>query len=108
MLAYAAHRRPVAKPHPKTLLLIVAGHAAALFAVMTARGDLPGVVDFSPIKLIDLTPPEPPPPPPPPPQTHPTTKQETVSKIDQTDPVIRVTTPNDVGPLDPGPSTPNS
>ena len=63
MLAYAADTRAAGEaPHPKTLLLIIAGHALALAAVMLARSDLPGRM-VSPPLIIENSPlPKDPPP----------------------------------------------
>lgn len=62
MLAYAARNRPAARTgSPKALVLIVAGHAVLIGAVMTAKMELaPGGIPFIP-KIINI-PIEPPPP----------------------------------------------
>lgn len=75
MLAYAAHNRTAARTgSPKALALIVAGHALAIGAVMTAKIDMaPGGVPFVP-DIIDI--PVDPPPPPPEPQASPKTKEQ--------------------------------
>lgn len=87
--AYADRKR-----HPRALLLIVAGHAALLAAVMTAKMDLPSAFDptDTEVKLIPL-PPEPAATPPPPNQ------QPSDPAIDRVPPVVPVPQP-DVPPLD--------
>ena len=51
------------RPHPRTLMLIVAGHAALIAAVMAAKMDLPQRILHRPL-VVDLIPiPKPPPPP---------------------------------------------
>jgi protein TonB len=50
------------RPHPRTLILIVAGHAALIAAVMAAKMDLPQRI-FDPPTVVTLIP-EPTPPPP--------------------------------------------
>jgi protein TonB len=95
------------QPHPRALFLIVAGHAALLAAVMTARPEIAREV-FRPItvQLIpdDTTPPENPPPPQP--------KQQPRSVIDHPTTVVPIpqpsqpaldTTPLPLPKLDPGP-----
>jgi protein TonB len=50
------------RPHPRTLVLIIAGHAALIAAVMAAKMDLPQRI-FDPPTVITLIPePDPPPP----------------------------------------------
>ncbi|MGN6155791.1 MAG: energy transducer TonB [Sphingomicrobium sp.] len=62
----------VEKRHPKALLLILAGHAALIAAVMTARMDVvrPFIPTITKIDLIDQPKPPPENPPPPPPPQH--------------------------------------
>jgi len=76
------------KRHPGTLVLILAGHAAVLAAVMMAKGYVP-IPQLDPPTKIDLIQ-EPPPPPenPPPPQ------QDQRSKVDRPTTIIRTTLPN--------------
>ena len=65
MLAYAANTpRPAGRAgSPKALTLIIAGHAALIAAVLTAKMDVvPGPL-LGPIDLIDIQTPPPPPPP---------------------------------------------
>ena len=109
MLAYAAHRRPAGNLHPKTLALIVGGHALALGAVMTARGDIPIPAAFDPTEVTFIDPVVPPPPPPPEP-ARPT--ESSPSRVDT--PVVLVPIPSpapmptlDLGPplLNPGSGT---
>lgn len=102
MLAYAAHRRPAARLQPKALALIVAGHAGLLFAVMTARGDIPLPPGFDRTDVIFIDPVKPPPPPPPP--TDPVKPTEsTVSRIDQPQIIVPIPKPGPLGPIDLGP-----
>ncbi|MFL6769508.1 MAG: energy transducer TonB [Sphingomicrobium sp.] len=68
MLAYAANAPRIAgrAGSPRALTLIVAGHAALIAAVMTARIEVIGpIVDEIP-DIINIKPETPPPPPPPP------------------------------------------
>jgi periplasmic protein TonB len=68
MLAYAANAPRTAgrAGSPRALTLIVAGHAALIAAVMTARMEVMGpIVDEIP-EIINIKPETPPPPPPPP------------------------------------------
>lgn len=107
----------IGKPHPRTLALIVAGHAVLIAAVMTARMDLP--TPFDPGKtIIDFVPLDPiPPENPPPPQPHSTdtaiTHTTTIVPIPNPvpDPIPIVPTPvplPDPGPIvGPGPSQSN-
>ena len=53
------------RPHPRTLALIVAGHAALIAAVMAVKMDLPERILNPPIVVTLIPNPEPPPPPPP-------------------------------------------
>lgn len=92
--AFAERRR-----HPRALILIVAGHAALLAAVMAVKMDLaPG---FDPVEtnvtLVPL-PPEPPPPQPPRPAPEPP-----VSAIDRPAPLIPIPVPPDAPLVDPTP-----
>jgi protein TonB len=53
------------RPHPRTLALIIAGHAAVIAAVMAVKMDLPQRILNRPIVVTLIPNPEPPPPPPP-------------------------------------------
>ena len=92
MLAYAAQKpRPAGRAgSPKALILIVAGHAALIAAVMAAKMDVIHVTPFDPTKLIDIS--APPPPPQPDPETKPEPKpQDPViqdSSIDHTQTIV--------------------
>jgi protein TonB len=99
---YVEHKR-----HSRALFLIIAGHAALIAAVMTAKMDLPG--RFMPavthVKLIPL-PPEPHPNPPPRPrQQH----EQNVSQVQQVVPIPQPAdpqvdlTPYPIASPDPGP-----
>ena len=76
MLAYAAQKpRPAGRAgSPKALILIVAGHAALIAAMMAAKMDVIHVTPFDPTKLIDIS--APPPPPQPDPETKPEPKPQ--------------------------------
>lgn len=104
MLAYAADRRPSSALHPKTLALIIAGHAGLLFAVMTARGDIVVKPPFDITEVTLLDPVKPPPPPPPP--NDPTPAQPSESHIDLPKPPIPLPLPDPNGPVDVGPTLP--
>ena len=101
MLAYAADRRPAAKPHPKTLALIVAGHAGLLFAVITARGDIVARPPFETTEVTLVDPLEPPPPPPPP--SDPKPVQPTESHVFVPETQVPIPLPDPTGPVDVGP-----
>ena len=94
--AFAARKR-----HPRALLLIVAAHAAALAAVMTAKMDLP--MPFDPtITKVKLIPEQKAPPENPPPQP----KQDAIQpRIDQMPRVVPIPQP-DVPALDLAPPRP--
>ena len=99
MLAYAADRRPASHLHPKTLGLILAGHAALLFVVMTARGDISLPPAFDPTDVVFVDPVKPPPPPPPP--SDPVKPAEsTASRIDQPQIIVPIPQPGPLGPVD--------
>lgn len=91
--AYVEHKR-----HSRALFLIIAGHAALIAAVMTAKMELPGrfIPAITQVKLIPL-PPEPHPnPPPQPAQQH----QTTVSHVQQVIPIPQPTpTQVDLNPV---------
>jgi protein TonB len=70
MLAYAAKTRPAGRAgSPRALVLILAGHAVLIGAVMTAKMELGTNPPFVPIRIIDI--PIKPPPEPQPPQSKP-------------------------------------
>lgn len=92
----------VSKPHPRTLALIIAGHAVLIAAVMTARMDLPipfvpttTQIDFVP---LDPIPPDNPPPPQPRPDNQAITHTTTIIPIPTTvaDPFPIVPTPDPI------------
>ena len=94
MLAYAAHRRPEGRAaSPRTLTLIVAGHAAVLALVITARNELPPPRQFTDTQ-IDFIDPVKPPPIPPKPLDDP--KPSHRSQFDQPKPLVP--TNHDNGP----------
>jgi protein TonB len=89
MLAYAANTRPAGRAgSPRSLALILAGHAVLIGAVMTARMDLVPVTPFDPTDVVNV--PMPPPPPKPQPEVEPTEKQpiDQQSFIDDTPPIV--------------------
>jgi protein TonB len=92
MLAYAANspRTAARSSSPKALTIVLAGHAALIAAVLTARMDVAGpVIDKIP-DIINIAPDKPPPPPPPDPTVDPqpakTVTQPTF--IERTPPVV--------------------
>ena len=71
MLAYAANASPAARTgSPKALVLILAGHALLIGAVMSAKMGVINVDSYTPTKIFDV-PIKPPPPEPQPPQPRP-------------------------------------
>ena len=82
MLAYAADKpRPASRAgSPKALTLVVAGHAALVMAVMTAKMDVVGPAIVEIPDIINIR--QPPPPPPPPPTE--STRQPTKTATQQT------------------------
>jgi protein TonB len=80
MLAYAANSRRVAgrSNSPSALVLILAGHAALIAAVMAAKMDIVPLPPIDPTRLIEI--PIAPSPPPPP---EPTTKPKPVDQVTQ-------------------------
>lgn len=62
MLAYASTARPAAQDRSaRTLMIVVAGHAAIIAAALAAKPELIGMTPFVPIKVINV-PIDPPPP----------------------------------------------
>src|SRR5678809_1135831 len=104
MLAYAASR-PAAvehRPHPNTMLAIIAAHVAVVAVVMSAKMDLPQRLFPRPTIVTSI---EVPKPPPANPQTPPTRQQTQNRTVDQTQPVVP-TLPRGADPFDTGPITP--
>ncbi len=104
MLAYAASRpAPVERrPHPNTMLAIIAAHVAVVAAVMSAKMDLPQRLFPRPPIVTSI---EVPRPPPENPQTRQTRQQTQSRTLDQTEPVVP-TLPQGADPFDTGPITP--
>lgn len=100
MLAYATDRPAVRQSSPRALLLVIAGHAALLAVVLTARGELPGVTKFDPTEVTFIDPVKPPPPPPPPAPDRP--RNDLRSTIDSPLVVVPIPQPRPA-PLDDGP-----
>lgn len=105
MLAYAAHNpRPAGRAgSPKALLLIVAGHAALIAAVMAAKMEVIPFVPSVPPVVINVPPEETPPPEPDPvqkvqPQTPQTTFIQPVKPIVPMEPYVP-TVPVQEGPI---------
>jgi len=74
MLAYAVNAHPARRSNsPSSLVLILAGHAVLIGAVMTAKMELAPINPFNRTEVINV--PIPPPPPPPTDEVEPTTKQ---------------------------------
>lgn len=94
MLAYAAQNpRPAGRAgSPKALMIVVAGHAVLIAAVLTAKMELVTGTPFDPTDIINIRTPPPPPPSPPEPQTRPEpSPQEPLvqdSSIDQTQTIV--------------------
>ena len=104
MLAYAASRpTPVERrPHPNTMLAIIAAHVAVAAVVMSAKMDLPDVVKHTPIDIFWVKPPDTTPPPDPLPTQR--THQSQSHQVDRVEPVV-TTPPQGADPFDPGPIT---
>lgn len=101
MLAYLANDHPGARrSSPRTLMLVVGGHAALLALVLTARGDIPGAPGFTHTDVTFIEPIEPPPLPPPPPA--PDTPRAAPESVIDTPPRI-VPVPQPAQQLDSGP-----
>ena len=101
MLAYAAKSRPAGRTgSPRALVLILAGHAVLIGAVMTAKMEMGPDLPFVPTKTIDIPIKPPPPPEPQPPQPKPAPQpsfiERPVTVIDV--PMITPTLPIDQGP----------
>ncbi|MBA3510808.1 MAG: hypothetical protein H0T81_02730, partial [Sphingomonas sp.] len=98
MLAYAAHRRRIARRHsaPHVMLAIIVGHVALIAAVMSAKMELPDRLrDVTKVELIPI--PADPPPRQPPPRDVP---RPSDSRIDQVPPIVPAPLPRPA-PLDP-------
>jgi periplasmic protein TonB len=103
MLAYAIDRRPPGRTaSPRLLVLILAGHAAAIAAIMASRMDLPPIVRRDPT-VVDFIPETPPPPPEPREQVEP---RRSPSHVDRPTSVLSLPS-SDQAPLDHGPSLPD-
>jgi protein TonB len=89
MLAYAAHRRSIARgrPAPHALLVIIVAHIALIAAVMSARMEQPEHKRDR--TEVDLIPIEPPPPPQKAPKIEPKTAQSTIDRVPVIVPVPR-------------------
>jgi protein TonB len=94
--AFAEQRR-----HPKLLLLIVAGHAALIAAVMSAKMELPQRIFDPPIVVEPIPIPEPPPPEP---QPQPDTRPQPRDSVIEQPPQIVRTPVLDVPPVDSRPT----
>ena len=104
MLAYAPTNRPAARTgSPRALMLVLAGHAALLALVLTARGEIPGGLPFTETEVTFIDPIKPPPPPPPQPDQP---RSDTRSRIDTPAPLVPTPQPTPL-PLDIGPPFPN-
>ena len=105
MLAYAATARPAARTgSPRTLMLILAGHAVLIGAVMSAKM---GVIPANPFNRTEVTnvPLELPPPPPPEPKATPRPAPQN-SFIQSPPKVVDMGPTIPTLPLDQGPPTP--
>jgi protein TonB len=96
MLAYAANSRRIAgrSASPKALVLIVAGHAALIAAVMAAKMEVVTFLPGDPTDLINIAIDPPPLPPPQDPTTKPRTAEPStqLSFIDRADSVVDMDT----------------
>ncbi len=107
MLAYAASRpAPVERrPHPNTLLAIIAAHVAIVAAVMSAKMDFPIRISPKPTTVVFVPTPKTQTPDP---ETPKTQQQAQNRSVDQIQPVVP-TQPEGVDPFETGPITlPNS
>ena len=108
MLAYAAQtpRAATRAGSPKALLLIVAGHAALIAAVMAAKMEIIPIIPTDPPIVVNV-PPEPAPPADPPPKAQAQPQIPQTTFIQPVEPVVPVepllpTLPVQVGPIDAG------
>jgi len=89
MLAYAAETRPAGRAgSPKALVLILAGHAVLLAAVLTARMEYAEPERDKPPIIYDVPKEVPPPPPPPTVEQQPTQPSTQPIFIDNTPPIV--------------------
>ena len=99
MLAYAPTNRVAARTgSPRTLLLVLAGHAALIALVLTARGEMPGITEWTETEVIFIDPVKPPPPPPEPSPP----RSDTRSRVDTPPSIVPIPQPSlpalDIGP----------
>jgi len=99
MLAYAANSRRIAgrSNSPRALVLIVAGHAALIAAVMAAKMDVVTIVPVDPTDLIDVPVAPPPSPPEQRVEPRPTLPVTQPTFIDRTDSIVDMETPISTG-----------
>lgn len=109
MLAYASTARPGARAgSARTLMVIVAGHAAVLAAVLAAKPELVGMTPFVPIKVIDVRI-DPPPPEVAPPQPQANLQPVPIhSRATIPTPIVDNLPSLPIVPLAPGPAINNS
>lgn len=107
MLAYAPDRRVAGagQNSRKTLMLVVAGHAALVAVALTTKMTIDIIQRDPPIELYPVRPVKPPPDPQPP--ADPVPQSEPVSRIESTRPIIPVDIPLNREPVDAGPSGPS-
>lgn len=104
MLAYAANSRPAGRAgSPRALVMILAGHAILIGAVMSARMGAIPIDKFDPLDVINV--PTDPPPPPPEPQVEPRPAPQN-SFIAVPPKIVDMGPTAPVLPLDQGPPTP--
>lgn len=78
------------RAHPRALTVIIAVHAVAIAAVMSAKMDLPTKFERTITEIEFIDPPKPPPPPPPP-QPQPQPKQQPQpSVLDRAEPLVKI------------------
>lgn len=99
MLAYAASRpAPVERrPHPNTMLAIIAAHVAVVAVVMSAKMDLPEIIKRPPPTIFWVPTPKDPPPNPQPRRSQ---QQARNTSVDEIEPIV-TTLPPRGEPLDP-------
>ena len=103
MLAYAP-RSNARSGSPRTLLLVAAGHAAALALLLTARSHYEARTPFDPTDVVFVPTKTPPPPPPPPPSADSAPQRPSPpSALDRPTVIVPTPTP-DAEPIAPGPS----
>lgn len=103
MLAYAANSRPAGRAgSPRTLLLIVAGHAAIIGVALTVKMQMDAADPRVPTTIYDIPIDPPPPPPPPDPRPRADPQPSPMSRLDRTIPLVDIPVRADI-PVEQGP-----